>query len=112
MRQTYSYRMPWGETLRISADLAQASAPIYLPSEEEGEDGMQLPYQTADARHLESEMLRLVVDYLGADFYASPDSEDDHETQMERAIAGAVEITPAPSFVESFPEDSDHGRRD
>ena len=91
MATTYTYRMPWGETLRISADLSQATAPISYEGLDlgDGAEWTQTPYQTADARHDEREMLRLVVDHLGAEWYADPSSDLSHEGQLRAAVDGA-----------------------
>lgn len=72
---TYSYTMPWGETLRISADLAQASAPILVEGAEE-DDWQSTPYQTADARHRERDMVRLVIGHLGREWYGEADPDE------------------------------------
>jgi hypothetical protein len=73
----YETVMPWGETLRISADLTQAGANIYY-SAGDGDDGEQwdcTPYQTADARHREHDAVMLVIGYLGRSWYAAPDDD-------------------------------------
>lgn len=82
-----TYRMPWGETLRISCDTTDGKALILY----EGADNTWLPtpYQTAHARHLDSEVLRLVVDHLGAEWYADPSSDKSHEEQLSAACKGA-----------------------
>lgn len=55
---TYRIRLPWGTTT-IRANLAEASAPILI----ETEDGevVPTPYQTADATHSIVQAARLVV---------------------------------------------------
>lgn len=65
----YEWDLPTGETLRIRADLADASAPILY--EADG-DWYSTPYQSADARHRPAEALRLVLSYLGPDYYRDP----------------------------------------
>ena len=88
MMETYTYRMPWGETLRIRADLSQAAANIMV----EGDDGVFCctPYQTADARHREKDMLRLVVRHLGAEWYW--DGTGDRDDALEAAVSGARDV--------------------
>lgn len=74
-RKTYTAQMPWGDTLTISADLTQASAPILYagPEEYEGEKNwVSTPYQTADARHREVHAMMLAVEYAGAEWYRAP----------------------------------------
>lgn len=52
------YTLTWnGDDYEVEADLTQASAPILL-------DGAPTPYQTADARHRESELLSLLDPWL------------------------------------------------
>jgi hypothetical protein len=58
MTTEYTYKMPWGEKVKIRANLSDAGAPILV----RGEDAwVTTPYRTADARHKEREMLRLVL---------------------------------------------------
>ena len=73
-RKNYSAKMPWGETLIISADLVEASAPILTVSEDdEGEEiTSPTPYQTADARHRELDAVMLAVEYCGREWFAEP----------------------------------------
>ena len=80
----YTYRMPWGEILKIKADLSQASAPIQI----EGDEGewTTTQYQTADARHREQDMLRLAVECLGPDWYGHGDGD------FEAALNGAKRL--------------------
>ncbi len=72
----YECDLPTGETLRILANLAEASSPIMYEA-----DGIwySTPYQSADARHRPAEALRLVLAYLGPDYYRDPtdDRSDD-----------------------------------
>ena len=75
---TTTYRVDLGfETISFSADLAQASAPIRIVTE----DGTQTTqYQTADARHDEWKAAVLVVREMGRDFWfdpSDPEPEDD-----------------------------------
>jgi len=77
MRHTYRYRLPWGETLWINADLAEASAPIVVRGEDED---IPTGLQTADVRHSEREMLRAVLQWCGpAGYRADGDDRDDGE---------------------------------
>jgi hypothetical protein len=68
----FRYTLDWGDELEVRMDLAQASSPIIL-------DGDPTPYQVADARHDSTEVLRLLLTWLGPDY--CPDVED--------AVAGA-----------------------
>lgn len=79
-RKNYTARMPWGETLIVSADLVEASAPICTVSEDDdGEESLDpTPYQTADARHREKDAVMLAVEYCGREWFAQPN--DDRET--------------------------------
>lgn len=81
MTTTYTYRMPWGEVLKIRADLSQASAPIQIEGDED--EWTTTQYQTADARHREQDMLRLVIESLGRDWYGYEDGD------LDAAIDGA-----------------------
>lgn len=100
MTTTYRYRMPWGETLEISADLTHASAPIWIVgNEDEGIADTPTPYQTADARHREEEMLRLVVEYLGARWYCTDEqmeSEESRDQALDEAVEGAMRLEDEP----------------
>jgi len=49
-----------GETIEIRADFAQASSPLEVRYD--GGDWVGTQYQVADARHRESEALRLVLE--------------------------------------------------
>jgi hypothetical protein len=95
--EVYSYRMPWGEVLRIGADLVRAERSIYYQAgEEHGEPHwVPTPYQTADARHCAPEMLALVVAYLGAEWYAAPVELDATpeaiEARIERELRAAID---------------------
>lgn len=73
-RKNYTAKMPWGETLTVSADLVEASAPICTVSEDgEGEESLDpTPYQTADARHREMDAVMLAVEYCGREWFAEP----------------------------------------
>lgn len=58
------------DRLRIQADLSQASAQIrYLGADDEWHS---TPYQTADASHRVRDAARLVVRYLGREYYLDP----------------------------------------
>lgn len=77
------------DTLTISADLSQASAPIsYL-----GPDGehVSTPHQTADALHDLRAAFRLVVEHLGSDYYADPDDDRDDDEILDELLDG-IEI--------------------
>jgi hypothetical protein len=87
----YKYEMPWGETLKIKANLSEASAPIRVEGDEPG-TWRSTPYQTADARHREMEMLRLVVQYIGPEWYTDPSSDLSDEEQLDEAVDGAEVI--------------------
>ncbi len=87
---TYTLDLPWGETLRMSADLSQASAPIQYEGAERDE-WMSTPYQTADARHDETRAMRLVLEYLGREYYAAPDDERDDDDIISACLAAGVE---------------------
>ena len=78
-RKNYNVKMPWGETLIVSADLTQASAPICTVSEnDEGEEILDpTPYQTADAAHRPKKAVMLVIEYCNRDWYANPNDDRD-----------------------------------
>lgn len=84
---TYEWDLPTGETLRIRADLAEAGAPILYEA-----DGVwySTPYQSADARHRPSEALKLVLAYLGPDYYRDP-TDDQSDEEILDAIVEAAE---------------------
>ncbi|KKM99158.1 hypothetical protein LCGC14_1150600 [marine sediment metagenome] len=67
----YAADMPWGETLRIRANLAEASTPI----EYEGNPGewVSTQYQTASAQHCSTRAMTLVIEMLGSDWYGYED---------------------------------------
>jgi hypothetical protein len=107
-RTDYSARMPWGETLTISADLEQASANIAIAGPPEGDDDepswSPTPYQTADARHRATDAMILAVRYSGTEWYTDPSKgdADDQLAEIEAAIrSGKIVI----SAVCDAPED-------
>ncbi|CAL8981522.1 hypothetical protein RHODGE_RHODGE_02853 [Rhodoplanes serenus] len=78
MTATYTVTTTFG-SFRFSADLTQASAPIY------DEDGTATPYRTADARHSADHAAVLLLGYYGRDYWLSPDvilSEDEDGNQL------------------------------
>lgn len=84
----YTARLPWGETLKISADLSQASAPI---SYKDGNEWIGTPFQTADARHNECSAIRLILDWFGPGYYRDPDDDRDPDDVLDE-IMGDVSI--------------------
>jgi len=84
----YEWALPTGETLRIRADLAAASAPIQYEA-----DGVwySTPYQSADARHRPAEALRLVLAYLGPDYYRDPTDDRTDEEILDDIVEAAEE---------------------
>jgi len=85
-RRDYTAKMPWGETLTISADLDEASANIavVIDSYDDGPKMDPTPYQTADARHRKSEAVMLAVSYCGREWYAQhTDRRDSAEILAE-----------------------------
>jgi hypothetical protein len=95
-RRHYTYRMPWGDLLHVSARLEEASAPIEYG--ELCEDGditwHSTSLQSASVGHSEVGMLRAVVEQAGSDWYAAPG--EDHAEALERAIEGAQLIREKP----------------
>lgn len=85
----YTINLSWGDTIRVSADLVHASAPISIFDD----DGFEHPtqYQTADARHSDWEMARLVVVCMGRDWWLSPDAEIDEDEDGIETIDGMSE---------------------
>ena len=79
----YKFRMSWGEVLRIRANLVEASAPIQMENAE-GE-WYSTPYQTADARHDKAAMLRLIVRYLGSEWYG-PHTDVDEVVETAHSV--------------------------
>lgn len=69
MTVTYTIRLPF-DNLVISADLADASAPVRVRYDD-GE-WHSLPFQSADFGHREREMAIEVLDYLGQEYWSDP----------------------------------------
>ena len=90
--RVYAWTLPTGETLRIRADLADASAPIQYEAE-----GVwyATPYQSADARHRPAGALRLVLAYLGPDFYRDPTDDRSDEEILDAIVEAAEEADEA-----------------
>jgi len=88
--RVYSWSLHTGETLRIRANLADASAPILYEA-----DGVwySTPYQSADARHRPQEALRLVLIYLGPDYYRDPSDDRSDEEALDAIVAEAEDTT-------------------
>lgn len=66
----------WNDTYTITADLAQASAPVLV-------DGRGTPFQTADFRHSEAEMAEGIAEWL---YYETTDSADAADAAVIEAI--------------------------
>lgn len=83
----YTAKLPFGK-FSFAADLAQASAPIYLV----GDDGelSSTQYQTADARHRERNALRLALQACGSEYYADPSADSSAEEQLDEIVDSAV----------------------
>jgi hypothetical protein len=93
-RKNYTAKMPWGDTLIVSADLVEASALICTVTEDEdGEESLDsTPYQTADAKHRELDAVMLAVQYCGRDWFATPG--DPRETdEILAEIRNGIKIT-------------------
>lgn len=69
------------DKLELDVDLAQASAPIHYL----GEEGqlVSTPFQTADARHRERDAAKLVIGWLGSDYWLNPD-DDEPKDEIEK----------------------------
>ena len=101
MTNTQTYTADLGfDILVLEMNLSEASAPIkYFEMDLSGEsapikyadddvEAQSTPYTTADARHDASQALRLVVEYLGADYYADPSSELSADEQLDQLLDG------------------------
>lgn len=64
----YKVTMEDGETFRMEADLAQASAPLRANFSNSDSDWQITPYQTANARHNRFRAAKLIAEY-----FAGPD---------------------------------------
>lgn len=84
----YTYEMPWGETLKIKANLEENHADILIEGVKPG-TWDSTPFNTASAHHDERTMLRLVVGYLGSEWYARRDSHLSDDEQLDAAVDGA-----------------------
>ena len=69
----YTISLPF-DTLDVEADLTQASAPITLLDADDNAP-MATPFQTADARHRPREMARLLIAWLGHDYWRDGDGD-------------------------------------
>lgn len=88
------------DRLTIEVDLSQASSPITY----EGADGewVTTPFQCADAGHDEARAMRLVLEYLGRDYYAEPDDDRDDDDIVADLLDGVdIECTSRPCECES-----------
>ena len=82
-RVTYSIRLPF-DTLRVSANLADAAAPIRIVSADGQDDDdsgpeSSTPFQTADCSHDPRRMAHMVLDYMGPDYWSDPSQESKDE---------------------------------
>jgi hypothetical protein len=95
-RRHYTYRMPWGDLLHISARLEEPGALIEYG--EPGEDGditwHPTGMESANALHTEVGLLRAMLQRMGSDWYAAPG--EDHADALERAFQGAQLIREEP----------------
>lgn len=88
---THTYNLGF-DVLVITGNFSQASSPIgYMVDSEE----VNTPFQVADARHDPKEALRLVVEWLGTDYYGedgdvdsivaeAEENEEDEEDEEEK----------------------------
>jgi hypothetical protein len=81
---TLTAKLPWGEKLRLSVDLGQASAGI---SYERDGEWVDTPYQTADASHDADRAVRLVLDWFGRSYFAEPDDERPSDLILDEVMA-------------------------
>lgn len=88
-RSRYTAEMPWGESLTISAELANASSPIHYMTDDG--DFVSTPFQTADARHDMRRAMRIAIEFLGSDWYANPDDDRDDDEIVDD-IMGSIDI--------------------
>lgn len=66
-----AYRLTIGTCeYEVEANLTEASAPIYV-------DGNNTPYQTADCRHRDSELARLLAEWILRDEMPAGDERDE-----------------------------------
>jgi hypothetical protein len=80
-------------SFRFEANLSEASAPIRsLPDSPDDEEtaGFPTPYQTADARHSETEAARLLLDYFGSEYWLDPTVEVTETDDGETLYAGML----------------------
>ncbi len=87
MTTIYTASLSFEPNFRFAANLAEASATIYLVDE----DGELSPtqYQTADARHSVTEALRLALSACGEDYYVDPSDDRDADEQLAEIVEGA-----------------------
>lgn len=78
------------ESVRVRANLVDASAPILIVDNDDEEITSATGYQTADARHREMEMAVLAVRSLGRDWWSDPSDTIDDEDAYIRALIRSV----------------------
>ena len=83
----YKINLSFGESLHFAADLSEASATIYHVDDDTLEIGEPTQYQTADARHDETEAAWLILESCGRDYWLDPSAEIT-EVDDEEWIAG------------------------
>lgn len=99
----YRMEMPWGDEVRFDVDLTQQTSQIKLLPDEEGWEIQSIPYQSADARHCKDAAAELVLQWLGREWYASPDDERDDDDILEELME-SVEVEEVPGKEGPEPE--------
>jgi hypothetical protein len=81
---TYTANLPFEPKFLFAANLAHASAPIYIVDD----DGTFLPtqYRTADCGHSIRDALRCAIVACGEEFYVDPSDPRPSEEQLEELV--------------------------
>lgn len=84
---SYQIVTPWGEAIRVAADMVAAEAAIYL-LDDDGEPTLFRPRLfTHMTQHTEEGLCRVVIQGMGEEWYTSPG--EDSESALATAAEGA-----------------------
>ena len=87
----YTTTMPWGEELRISANLVEAGTSISYYTDD-GER-VSTPFQTADAGHRPHAAMMLIIGYLGAEWYQDDNDHRDDHNEVLSDLSDEIEVS-------------------
>lgn len=89
-RTIYTVQLPF-DKFRFSADLAEASAQIrVVGTADDTDEDWGTQYQTADARHRETDAARLALRACGREYFAAPGDDRSDDEILDELLDGVA----------------------